>query len=257
MLETSQLTKTQLLQGVEGAVFSRKVARNTVLYRLADGTECIKYHDTVVVRKSPNGVITLDSGGWQTVTTKARFSEYGGIWIDQRNGVWYMPGGSAYYDGIQIKIAPRDPANPYVRPKVTIVSGIRKSRDAEVKKMKARIRKFCLRITPEKIAYPSSGDCWMCCMTGHKSDAPAGAKDRVLGDLTGDHSHLIGHIKEGYIHGSLLVNAMHEKGFQDNQIGYYFEGAKKRSDRSFELSMIRRAVSQYLQRRLIPGINVR
>ena len=59
MLETAQLTKKELLQGVEGVISSKKLARNTVSYRLTDGTECIKYHDTVVVKKSPDGIITL------------------------------------------------------------------------------------------------------------------------------------------------------------------------------------------------------
>lgn len=249
MLESAQLTKTQLLQGVEGVIHSRKVARNTVLYRLADGTECVKYHDTVVVRKDPNGIITLNSGGYHTKTTKERFWEYGKIPVSQKNGIWYMPDGSAFYDGIQVRPGP---APNYGR--CVIVSEIKESDEAKVKEMKARIKSFTLLITKDRLPYPDSGDCWLCCMRGQKSET-APKPIQTIGDFTGDHEHLLSHIEDGYVHGSLLVNAMMEHGFGKEQIGFYYHGALQ--GRSFELSMFRRAVTKYLQRRLLPGINVR
>ena len=256
MLSETQLTKNQLLQGVFGAVRSRKVARNTVQYWLADGTECIKYHDTVVVSKAPNGVITLNSGGFRSVTTKARFWEYGKVPIDQKNGIWYMPDGSAYYDGIQIVIDPAQPGREFCRDgRYRIVSEVRQSDDKKVRDMKKRITAYTMLITKTNLPKPEAGDCWFCSMKGHKSGAPSTTPDKPLVDLVRGKDHLLSHLEEGYVVGSLIVNAMIEGGWRNDQIGFYYHGAAM--GRDFELKTIRKAVTKYLQRRLLPDINVK
>lgn len=252
MFGEAQLTKAQLLTGVDGVTRSKKIARNTVQYWLADGTECIKYHDTVVVMKAPDGVITLNSGGFRTVTTKDRIWEYGHISLTQRNGVWYMPDGSAFYDGIRVVIEPIREGE--YRGRCQIISGIVEANDSKVKKMKARIKKFCDTITSKKLPYPDTGDCWYCLMKGDKSGGPKTA-GKPLGDIAGNHTHLISHMQEKHANGSLIVNAMHESGYGDEQIRYYYSAAL-RDDRHC-LQMIRRAVAKYLQRRLIPDIAVK
>lgn len=167
MFGEAQLTKVQLLDGIEGVTRSKKAARNTVQYWLVDGTECIKYHDTVVVMKAPDGVITLNSGGFRTVTTKDRIEEYGHVSITQRNGIWYMPDGSEFYDGIQVVIEPVKEGE--YRRRCKIISDVKEADDSKVKKMKARIKKYCNIITPKKLPYPDNGDCWFCLMKGDKS----------------------------------------------------------------------------------------
>lgn len=64
------------------------------------------------------------------------------------------------------------------------------------------------------------------------------------------------HLKEGYVNGSLIVNAMHESGYSDDQIGIFYHAVKIANNRGM-LDSIRRAVAKYLQRRLIPGIAVK
>ncbi len=59
----------------------------------------------------------------------------------------------------------------------------------------------------------------------------------------GDTEHLKSHIEEGYMHGSLLVNAMREAGYSDQGIGVHY---------SLQVAdTFRRAVNNYLQKRLI------
>ena len=250
MLPNINRTKADLLKGIDGVTYSKKVDRNTVMYRLADGTECVKYHDTIVVKKSPKGVITLNSGGFRTPTTKKRFWQYGKIDVSQKNSVWYMSDGSAFYDGIQV-IAGSEPSNTNGwRQEYRVVSKVKKSNNDAVRKMKARIVKYVNLIAPTNLPVPSAGDCFYCLMR----DVNTG---KTMGDTVGRNpgdTHLLSHLKEGYIVGSLLVNAMRENGYTDKQIGLSYHGAQQ-GDKWY-LSIIRRAVVKYLQKRLLPGINV-
>jgi len=55
---------------------TRKVAHNTTLVDVADGIG-IQYHDTIIVVFRPDGSTELNTGGWFTSTTKARFNHCG------------------------------------------------------------------------------------------------------------------------------------------------------------------------------------
>lgn len=55
----------------------------------------VQYHDTVVVSRDANGLVTLDSGGYRTVTTKLRMNQtsnqYGlGYSVFQKAGDWFV-----------------------------------------------------------------------------------------------------------------------------------------------------------------------
>jgi uncharacterized ferritin-like protein (DUF455 family) len=130
---------------------------------------------------------------------------------------------------------------------VKIVSYVREVDESKVRTMKARIKKYCDLITPENLPHPKAGDCWYCCMHDITTDKP-------LGDITG-HPHLITHMQERSVNGSLIVNAMQESGFSNEQITAYYFNA--RSVAGMCLQTIRKAVSKYLQRRLLPGVSVR
>ena len=79
----------------------------------------VTYHTTAIVRHNTlQGVITLNSGGWQTVTTKVRMNQYahefanGAYSVYQQKGVWYVrihTGPQAgqtvdFFDGMEIKL---------------------------------------------------------------------------------------------------------------------------------------------------------
>src|SRR5665213_3455922 len=77
---------------------SRKVANHTYLKRRGEDI-ALQLHQTDVVTMHPDGSITLDSGGWRTLTTKARINDHYN-YISQRKGIWYLHDGSLYYDGV-------------------------------------------------------------------------------------------------------------------------------------------------------------
>jgi hypothetical protein len=68
----------------------RKVGNNTYAEILYDDTVAIRLHSTDVVKIHPNGLYTLNSGGWQTVTTKDRINQYSPRRVYQRNFEWFV-----------------------------------------------------------------------------------------------------------------------------------------------------------------------
>lgn len=67
----------------------------TTVKRGQDGSLRVTYHNTDVVSVTPGGIITLDTGGWFTVTTKTRMnqaaSQFGLRYIvEQKNFEWFV-----------------------------------------------------------------------------------------------------------------------------------------------------------------------
>lgn len=217
-------TKAQMVADVAadhpGAViaYAHKDAskRNTLKYALRDGDfliEFLRYQDTDIIRWNADGSIVLNSGGWRTVTTKSRFNEHLPlIQVWQTRGVWYVgtaAGTFEYYDGMVIN------------PDGTVIDTGSVESD-RVKDYTKRINRFALLITDDNLPVPNAGDCWYCSMIG--------------GD---DCEHLESHIDEGYVHGSLLVNAMRHVGYNDDQISVHY--SMKLGD------TFRRAVRKFLK----------
>ena len=50
--------------------------RNTLDYTTADGTRRLRLHDTDVVTVAPNGGVTLDTGGFNTLLTRERINAF-------------------------------------------------------------------------------------------------------------------------------------------------------------------------------------
>lgn len=196
-------TKKQTFAGMTEAErkSAKKIARNTWRYTRADGAEVIRLHNTDVVW-TLNGETTFHSGGYRTVTTKDRMNLNGqGYKVYSVRGSWQV-NGVPFYDGLTL---PRDAGTA----KVERVA-------KEEKELNAAIRKFCNLLLDDKkpIPKPGSGDCLFCQL---QAGTPAAQQRGQPGDRTGgkdyDTGHLLEHIREGYMHGSLILNAMRWAGF--------------------------------------------
>jgi hypothetical protein len=68
------------------------IGHSTLEYTRPDGTRVIRFHLTDVVTIAQNGTLTLNSGGFQTATTKKRINEYlpWGWDLFQSDHVWYV-----------------------------------------------------------------------------------------------------------------------------------------------------------------------
>lgn len=222
--------KADILAGTTKEVVTSKfVDRNTLKVSYKDGSEAIRLHNTDVVTFLPNGKIELNSGGWRTATTKERINKFSPARLHQDKGVWYVSG-SIFYDGMLIDKDGK------------LVSKKKEANIKKIDKIKTDIKKFVDLITEDNLPIPSGGDCWLCCLVDEKG--------LTWGDQRPDnHDHLHQHIKEKYLHGSLLVNAMREAGYRDEQIGFHYH--LKLAD------TFKRSLRKYLQKRLIKDISVK
>lgn len=222
---TSPRTKASILGAIANTK-SRLVARNTVEFTRPNGNRVLRFHDTDIAEWSGDTLV-LNSGGFRTVTTKARINEIlpAGIRLDQDRGNWWLRQDGervAFYDGIAI----RDGRIPAATRK-----GEREL--ARIKKQTEAINKFVrpLLDPARPLPVPHSGDCWYCAMRD--------SSGRTWGEHGNDADHLRQHIKEGYLHGSLLVNALRHAGLSDTGIGYWLRDASP-SGRRLLVGRVRR-----------------
>lgn len=68
----------------------RKVGNNTYAEILHDNSVGILLHSTYVVKIHPDDTYTLQTGGWQTVTTKDRINQYSPVRVYQRKYEWFV-----------------------------------------------------------------------------------------------------------------------------------------------------------------------
>lgn len=232
----------------------------TTARRLDNGGVAIKYHNTDVITYGPDGSITVNTGGYRTVTTKTRINEYlprGYPNLYQSAGVWYWYDGSDIYVGTREK-ATRIPFNDgdTFGPRGALKSANSKEKKEEaarVKTLTKQINKYadlCASSLP--LPMPSGGDCWYCYM--HVSEGEH--KDEPWGDATGNTNHYVSHFEEGYVVPSLVWNALKANGYSPERNGIVFASIFKQdgSDfaegnfaKGFAPDTVRRAVRRYLK----------
>ena len=218
----------------------RKPANNTYAIRHEDNSISIRLHATNILTFRPGGRVFVTSGGWKTVTTKARLNEYlpYGYYIAQNRGVWYwgqhlgngkhethgqFTDGDVIQDGVlKLKTTP--------------------TKEDEEKKLRKQIDKYaklCAESVP--LPHPSNGDCWHCLMKTEDG--------KTLGDVSDPKDHLISHLEENYIVPSLVYNALKEKGYTDFVVGGAFKN-ESNFNPVFSKDAVKRSVKRYMARRL-------
>ena len=66
----------------------RKLANNTYLWEGTDGEYHVQLHSTVIILIHPDNTFTLNTGGWDTVTTKQRINQWSPARVYSQGGVW-------------------------------------------------------------------------------------------------------------------------------------------------------------------------
>ena len=221
-------TKKEMLSGIEEQVEKSKLIKTNVVHIwYKNGTTAIRYHLTDIISEQ-DGIVTLSSGGWKTNTTKDNINRYNHTLgkyprLFQKNHQWFI-GEGIFYDGMQFKDGVQ-------------ISVVKIDDELERKKMLSKINKYCALITEDNLPQPSNGDCFDCLkIKGHRLDSGSGG-------VFNDQNHLVLHMEEKYVVGSLLVNAMREEGYRDVQIKFQY--MYKMAD------TFKRAVRKYLIKRLI------
>lgn len=87
-----KMTHSEAIKMVRGKTNrdTRKVGNNTYAEILHDGSVGILLHSTYVVKIHEDNTYTLNSGGWQTLTTKDRINQYSPRYVYQKNFEWFV-----------------------------------------------------------------------------------------------------------------------------------------------------------------------
>ena len=240
----------------------RKLGCNTYLRR-EDGTSdlTIRFHDTDVMVFGLNGSIKLDTGGWQTVTTKLRLNDHlpTGWQVFSDKGQWYVQWVHDYSpdDGWQRDERVRYSDGMIVTEGGKVVS--RESdaafaeldvRNAEIEsKINAYVRGIdavdIAVIMQEAVDTGVAGDCWYCTMQTQGG--------KTVGDAFGDTDHLEQHLDERYYMASLIMNAIKSRKFSQPSFIYsvWLADANRGNIRDLKASL-----RLYFRKKLI-GHNVR
>jgi hypothetical protein len=200
MFDRPRKTVAQIMSGVDVAPGTKpkSMAINTVRYTDANGDTRYRFHETDIVIAHKDGTFTLNTGGWNTPTTKERISRYAPVRPYTVKGQLWLNSETPFFDGVHVD----------AEGKPMGVEPFRKSDAKDNLKLRARINKFVRMVDDCKtLPIPDNGDCWFCSMFDK------GGKDT---------SHLQSHVDDSYLHGSLLVNAMREAGFGDDQIRLHY-----------------------------------
>ena len=218
MFQSIRRTKAEQLNGLTGFVSARKVAHNTIERTLTDGTRVVRLHLTDIVTFSPDGSVTLNSGGFKSLTTKERMNRYlpsgWSLWAER--GCWYLCNRAedkrfVFADGITIN---SDGS----------VTGSDPDDEHKTREINRKIAKYVKAMAAlPTLPRPDLGDCLYCCMRVSGTVQP-------LGEACQDTGHLLSHLDEQYIMGSLILNAMQAAGCTPFVIGMAFaDGATANS----------------------------
>lgn len=219
-------------------VQSRKIGNHTYVQRRDDNAIAIRLHDTDILTFHVGGTVILDSGGWLTVTTKARMNDHlpegfritseGGRWALVSDGqAWWYRDGLRIVGGFLVYDAMSAPE--------------RARADRHNVQMNRLIDRYLRGWTDEKHAAMSSEynvPCGLCIM---QQDGT------LVGDAMGDVQHLIEHLMEKQVPRTVWLAACNAR------LGTYDEEPRFHSNAHYRLSHRRMAMEdlrKYLRAQL-------
>ena len=191
-INVNHQSASQLLS--RGRNGKKKIANNTYIKSSANDSIVVQLHDTEIITILPDNVFVLNSGGWQTVTTKARINEFSPARIIQKNGLWLI-NGIPFQDGIRVDAS----GNPIGAADNSVE--IKKRKKNLDKKIKKYIDGFADDAIENGLKRPSSGDCLGCQFATKENPHPMGL------------DHILSHLEESYYVPSLLFNAIVARGY--------------------------------------------
>jgi hypothetical protein len=238
-----RVTVRETRESVPQATRIRKLENNTFEITLPNGERKIRLHQTDILTFNGSG-FTVNTGGYLTVTTRDRLNKYlPGNWrVYSVKGVWYL---SRSADGNRW-------GYNEVHPRIVFKDGFRSEdfetclrmteRDEKEQiALKTRIAKFVnTKLGKGKTwPQPSDGDCWHCLFKD-----PCGTMSKDV-----ERQHILDHIQEGYMHGSLIMNALRWSGMTGFAISMCFQGKDNDGRHSFR-RLARQQIRRYLQFKL-------
>ena len=194
----------------------RKIENNTCLETRGNGESppiALLFHSTDVVTYH-NDKVVLQTGGWQTYTTKERINwgfDLGDIPLSlyQEKRIWYL------WNRITNNTT-MFPSNGIceVTYRGRIVDPVKEGEENNIKRewektlrrIRSYVKAFGDAAKQGDVPEPNGGDCWFCYMVVLD-------KGEAWGDSIGEVEHILNHIKERYFVPSMLINAIRSRGY--------------------------------------------
>lgn len=228
----------------------RPVARNTRLYKRGEDY-AIQLHETDVVTFHTDGTVTLNSGGWRTMTTKDRINSFSPARLFAENGLWYFGGiedrwakMAMFEDGMVIG----ENGLPTGETEASLLRKIKyiERRKAKVDKMvREYIKGFLNHIKENGLDDPGPGDCWVC---RAQTPDPEKKPEKHVDDFFGL-EHFLSHFKEKYYVRTLLLNAILEQGYASP--GVIWHMIKADAERKQSSYHAKHALQRYFRKRKV------
>jgi hypothetical protein len=182
--------------------------RGTRIHRRPDGAIALRYHGTDVVIWYADGHTQLNSGGWSTLTTRRRMSDYSGVRIFSDRNVQYVgtfEGRVPFWD--HMVLAPD--ADGLLVPQGNPPTTADRVRMIEAK-LSAKIHKYIAgygrQVEADRaLRVPDGGDCWGCYFRAQNANdrqSPHGRIEPMGID------HYLSHFDDEYYVPSLYWNAI-------------------------------------------------
>lgn len=182
---------------------ARMAARNTLDYTMADGERRIRLHGTDVVTLYPDGGFMLDTGGWNTMTTRDRMNGWlpAGYTVYTRQGQIHLSTPDGDWPFLQsIRVGPRGAVYPDQGPEAN-------------KRLHRLIDRYCREYRKRGLptAEESGGDPW------------------VIG-VVGEHV-MMDWLESCYIHRTMYALALRNSGLTETGVYYFMREVDRRGGR--------------------------
>lgn len=225
----------RILATARNAAEGKPLENNTRLFQR--GEDCaIRLHSTDIVTIHPDDSVTLNSGGWLTVTTKDRWKEYspGRVYSDRGVFTLYFAGREfPYADGITM------------HPDGSVTGAGSPDTAGEVRKIRRAAARYAScyveALYAGSIGRPDGGDCFFCSMFDANSERPSA-------------DHMLSHIEEGYFVPSLAWNALARGGsIAARESIRALQSGETSSWAGIVRDQITRAIRRYVLSAVLPG----
>lgn len=201
----------------------------------------VRYHKTDVVTIHPDGTYTLSLGGWNTLTTRRKMTDWSPAAVFSHKGIahvfWNNDEGdfkAPFEDTIKVDRYGQ-PINP---PNMDDYKALAKCAD---KMIRDYAKGFVEHVTSKgKLQKPDGGDCWFCLM--FDSDGVSSSIDHIISHMSEE---------ERYYVPSLLFNALvHRSGGREEAAAFQYRLAMADVERERDCEYwIKSPIARYLKSR--------
>ncbi|CAK0779623.1 hypothetical protein CCP2SC5_920019 [Azospirillaceae bacterium] len=222
--ERKPLTKSDILNGAQGATDSRFIGNNTVEYYIENG-RFIRLHTTDILVFSGDS-IRISSGGWQTRTTKERINKYlpQGYRLFSEDGFWFISHAGSRFpfkDGMVIDLKNNTADSGNYHKALTAFK-------LEKKNLTYFVEKYAAALHGGTLPLPGAGDCFICQIAANNPDYK-------------NYDHIQSHIDEFYLVPELIWAACRSTGNE-----YYLRYVQEKPEK-FSKNDIKRILRKYFK----------